>query len=1636
MSSETTCTKLVDKRQYFVRTCWPAKLLALVSLICFFGMTSPKSSAQAYRYPVETPVGTTSSSVAINVAIQQSGKLSAILVVGQGNANVDFESANSGTCSVGISYPAGQTCTVGVTFTPLYPGVRSGAVVLTAQNGTVLGTQFISGVGTGGIGTFIPGMISTVVGHATWLYNGDGEPAINASIFLPFGIAVDSLGNIYIADQGNNRVRKVPASTGLISTIAGNGILGGTGDGGPALQATLSGPSSVAIDGAGNVYVCDSGNNAIRKIAVTTGVITTVAGTLGKFGYTGDGGQATTATLNAPNGIAIDSSGTLYIADTANNVIRRVDAVTGVITTIAGTGSKGYNGDNRPATSAALNEPWSITPAAGGLIYIADQGNNRIRMVDAGGVITTVAGTGNGSFSGDAGPALQAALDSPANVAVDVAGNMYIADSGNDRVRKISYGTGVINTIAGMASESLSGDGGPANAAGLYGPYTLALDGHGDLYIADVFHNRLRKVAANNAVLDFQPMRIGTVAPAQQQTIENDGNSTLDISSALAVADSIVDVPTTTCLSGLTLYPLSSCVVGAAFAPTKLGTPEVGSISLTSDAVNSPATLELSGNVLSENPSTVTLVASANPITAGATVFFTVTVASAGVIPTGQVTLLDGTTVIATQTLQTGGVATFTVSTLTGGQHSMTVSYAGDNNNTSGLSAPLLETVTDITAPTQTTLAASANPLLAGSSVTFIATVDLVNPGSGNGTINGSVTFTDGAKIIGAGSVSGGTATITVSTLAVGKHSIVASYSGTSSFGTSSSTALNLTVQAGTTNTSLSSSADPSYGGASIVLTASVVSNGPVPTGNVTFVEGTTPLGTARVSQAGIATLQVSGLALGNHSLVAIYSGDMFNNGSTSSALSETMNIATTASVVTSSLSPAAQGSPLVLTATITGNGGVPTGTVQFFDGIVSLGRGTLNATGVTKFTTAMLGLGSHSITANYQGDTFDAVSTSPAFVQIIVPATTTVAFSSSNNPSPFGAPLAFSVHVQGTGSQPTGSITLQDGGTTFGVQPLDPTGLATFSGANLSIGVHNLVAFYSGDADHEQNNATLTEHIVQVTATSLTSSGSTGIAGTNLSLIAVVNGLSNQPVTGTVVFKDGALPIATVPIDTTGTAVCSAAALAIGLHTITAAYSGDALNQASNSGSMLETIQIATTATALTSSANPAFVGANLTLNASVSGNGGIATGSITFRDGTTILGNVPVTASGGASLSTTTLAPGLHSITATYNGDSNDSSSSAPVLSEQVLQQTTLTITSSANPSMFEDNVSITVDVSGGLPAYPATGAVTLMDGTTSIGTATLNSTEAVIFTLAAPSLGQHVLQARYAGDTRNSPATSPSFSQSVILRPTTTSLTTTAAALSAGQKVTFLAVVQGAGPNIPTGVVSFFSGSTVLGTATVNATGVAVLTLAPQQATYDVVAQYPGDSLFAPSSSAPAPVVIGPTVEFTLTATPAAITLQSGSHTTLQITLVSASTFTDTLALGCAGLPTSATCTFSQDQIKVSGGGSQTFSMVLDTGDPLGAGEKASLAPHHPTTTLACILPGGALLALLLLSPRRFRKQFAGLAVLLVMCLAGALSGCASSLNVNDTPAGNYTFRIVGTGAVTGATQSSAVSVTVTQ
>ncbi len=335
--------------------------------------------------------------------------------------------------------------------------------------------------------------IDTYAGTGVAGYSGDGGAATAADLNGPGDVALDSAGNIYIADTANHRIRRVDAVTGIIVTIAGTGTPGYSGDGGPATSAGIDSPEGVAVDSAGNIYIADTANHSIRRIDAATGDIDTVAGSGGPPGYSGDGGPATAAKLRTPKAVAVDSAGNIYIADTANDAIRKVDAASGTIETVAGTGSPGFSGDGGPATAAMINKPGGVAVDSAGNIYIADTANNRIRKVDAAtGIIDTIAGTGQPGYGGDGGPATLARMSKPGDVAVDPAGDLYIA--GNDTIRKVDAVTGIIYTVAGTSNTGYAGDGGPATDADLDDPQGVAVDAAGNIYIADTDNHRIRKV--------------------------------------------------------------------------------------------------------------------------------------------------------------------------------------------------------------------------------------------------------------------------------------------------------------------------------------------------------------------------------------------------------------------------------------------------------------------------------------------------------------------------------------------------------------------------------------------------------------------------------------------------------------------------------------------------------------------------------------------------------------------------------------------------------------------------------------------------------------------------------------------------------------------------------------------------------------------------------------------------------------------------------------------------------------------------------------------------------------------------------------------------------------------------------------
>ncbi|MHB8400419.1 MAG: NHL domain-containing protein [Bacteroidia bacterium] len=321
-------------------------------------------------------------------------------------------------------------------------------------------------------------------------YSGDGGQGTSAELYYPFSITLDKVGNVYIADTYNNRIRKLNTA-GIITTVAGGGT-SGLGDGGQATAAHLDEPTQVIFDNSGNMYICDMLHPRIRKVN-TSGIITTIAGN-GSGGFFGDGGQATAAQFYYPQYMTFDGTGNLFIADVGNNRIRKINTL-GIINTIAGTGVGGYSGDGGQATAAKFNGPDGVTFDTKGNLYIADYSNNRIRVVNTAGIITTIVGTGVAGYSGDGGPATAAEINGPNDgIVFDALGSFYIPDALNNRVRKVNT-LGIITTIAGNGTAGYSGDGGLAIAAELNYPGAVALDSSlCNLYIADLYNNRIRMV--------------------------------------------------------------------------------------------------------------------------------------------------------------------------------------------------------------------------------------------------------------------------------------------------------------------------------------------------------------------------------------------------------------------------------------------------------------------------------------------------------------------------------------------------------------------------------------------------------------------------------------------------------------------------------------------------------------------------------------------------------------------------------------------------------------------------------------------------------------------------------------------------------------------------------------------------------------------------------------------------------------------------------------------------------------------------------------------------------------------------------------------------------------------------------------
>ena len=1006
-------------------------------------------------------------------------------VVIQGAASQDYNLSSaqpgSGTCSTGMVVVYPGTCTLNIDFTPTIPGLRPGGIEI-FDNSTppvLITTVYLNGTGVGPLLGVTSGVITTIAGNGTIGYSGDGGPAVNAELHGPSGPAVDGNDNLYVADLFNDSIREINANTLVITTVAGNGTQGSSGNGGPATSAQFSEPFGVALDAAGNLFICDTFNSVIREVQPSVGIVTIVAGST--FGDSGDGGAATSAQLKQPQSIVFDQLGNYYIADAGTNTIRKVNT-SGIISTVAG------------------------TPESGG-------------------------------FSGDGGPAVSAELNDPKGLTLDAAGNFYIADAGNSVVRSVSASSGVINTIAGTPTVfAYSGDGAAATAAALNYPVEPVVDNRGDLFIADQSNNRERLVSGA-APLVFGTVNVGSASQPLSFSISNNGNAVLPLEGFYINGDFSFG-SATTCNGSSVLNPGDSCLVTVVFTPTQPGS-RTGSVGVCDPIVNLSGTGQLVATATtltaSPNPATVgaavTFTAAVTPaptgsalgtvdFSDGATLLGTVNVDASGMAVFMTSSLTSGMHDITAAYSGNSGFATSTSGTLTETINAATTTSTAltGSPNPAGVGASVTFTAAVSPAPTGNPTGTVSFCLAATEPDLRLGGVRIARRRTSSA--RGNALNPNGASVCGEGTLLGtgtvtvsGVATFTTSGLAAGPQTITAVYSGNAGFATSTSSALTETINpaaATLTTTSLTGSPNPATVGAAVTFTAAV---SPVPTGSslgtVSFSDGATLLGTVNLNASGMAVFMTSSLTVTAHSIIAVYSGNTGFATSTSTALTETINPLTptaTTTTLAASPNPAALGADVTLTATISPvPTGTPTGTVSFCSATTEpdlrsstgartsrgrtstthsnalnpnnvsgcgsgtlLGTGTVSASGIATFMTSSLAIGTYSLTALYSGNAAFAASTSTAVSQVINPLTPTVTtLVVSPNPGGAGQSITFTgtVAPMPVGA-PLGTITFSAGEGSIGTAAVNPVGVATITVTAPSETVtFTITAVYSGNA-------------------------------------------------------------------------------------------------------------------------------------------------------------------------------------------------------------------------------------------------------------------------------------------------------------------------------------------------------------------------------------------------------------------------------------------------------------------------------------------------------------------------------------------------------------------------------------------
>jgi Bacterial Ig-like domain (group 3) len=884
------------------------------------------------------------------------------------------------------------------------------------------------------------------------------------------------------------------------------------------------------------------------------------------------------------------------------------------------------------------------------------------------------------------------------------------------------------------------------------------------------------------------------------------------------------------------------------------------------------------------------LSSSPNPSAFGQAVTFTSTITAPGSpgIPTGTVDFTEGGTDLTPGGVTvSGGVATFSTSSLSLGSHTISAAYGGDPNflasNGNDSATPQA-----VRTPTSTTVSSAPNPSVFGQVVTFTAVVSA----GGAGTPTGTVDFTEGSTDLTPGGVGliNGAATFAMSFFSVGSHTITANYGGDGSFQTSTGddSALPQLVDQALSLTIVGSSPRPSVVGQVVTVTATVSAASPgsgLPSGSVDFREGSTDLTPGGVSvSGGMATFATNALALGSHTITAVYSGDTnftASEGNDSNS-PQLVNQDATITVVRIDVNPSVYGQVITMTATISAaspGAGVPTGRADFREGSTDLTPGGVSLSGgVATFATKALGVGSHTITAVYSGDTNfkGSQGDDSASRQVVNQDASTTAVKSGVNPSVFGQRVTVTATVSAASpgaGLPSGSVDFRDGSTdlTSGGVSLSG-GVATFATKSLGVGSHTITAVYNGDTNFtgSQGNDSASPQVVNKDAstTAVKFDVNPSVFGQRVTVTATVSAASpgaDVP-TGSADFREGSTDLTPGGVSLSGgVATFATKSLGVGSHTITAVYNGDTnfTGSQGNDSASPQVVNKDASTTAVKFDVNPSVFGQRVTVTAIVSAaspGAGVPTGSADFREGSTDLTPGGVSLSGGvATFATKALGVGSHTITAVYNGDTNFTGSQGnDSASPQVVNKdaTIAVVGIDVNPSVFGQVVTMTATVHAAAPgAGSPTGNVTFLDGSATLGTASLDASTRATFSTSALSQGNHSIQAAYGGDGNFTGSTSRVYGEPVNRAATTVAITSSTLSSVRGQSVALTATISPLAPGggTPTGTVTFFDGNVPISSnLNVKSAGKAILsTTGLSVGTHTITAMYSGDTNFQASN-----------------------------------------------------------------------------------------------------------------------------------------------------------------------------------------